>query len=434
MRMPWKYVMPNDVESLRRREAAVGRIGAWWDAFAEKRPEIESHLAGQSQWDLKTWMDEQIAALHPRLRWEFGEDLGGRFLVITCEGAHHLRPMTETILRRAPELPGWSIREYRARIEPELVPPLVRTRTGQVMGTTTVQARMGHQRRIDFVYQSLLAGSNPDAALHVARTASDYLLGEDIAHRWAGHLDVAQMSHALTHSFIPLARVRSITLDLITAVLTDLPDRPYWRMPKLEPMEVKFRPQKQVDYAGQDDAMFGTTIIPELREAGVAPGFDSCRFSRQGETFCYLKLDASDADLDERHKRKKIIEEAMDAELRENGVGAVVGSATGRKYMYLDLAVADVVKTLELTRRRLLALELLPVRSWLMFYDAELAGEYIGLRSATPRPPMWSEPQEAEPPPSDRPPTPAPVLSSEDDPKTDGGPDTPSWLIDPLSP
>ena len=31
------------------------------------------------------------------------------------------------------------------------------------------------------------------------------------------------------------------------------------------------------EYGNQDDAMFGHTIIPELREAGFSPGFCSCR-------------------------------------------------------------------------------------------------------------------------------------------------------------
>jgi hypothetical protein len=169
-------------------------------------------------------------------------------------------------------------------------------------------------------------------------------------------------------------------------------------MPPLAQIELKYRPERREEYANQDDAMFGHTILPELRDAGFSPGFCSCRFSRQGETFCYLKFDATDVELDERYKRKKIIQEAMDAQLREDGVGAVVGSATGRKYIYFDLAVTDVVKTLELARRRLLALELLPVRSWLLFYDAEFDGEYIGLRSATPPPPLWQPPREQERP------------------------------------
>jgi hypothetical protein len=350
--------------------------------------------------------------------------------------AHHLRPMVDTIVRRAPQLPNWSFREFRPPREPEEIPPLIRARTGHLMGTTTVQARIGHERRVDFVFQSLLAGQDEQAALTVAQAALDYLIGEDVAVRWSGHLDVVEISHALTASFIPLARVRSQVLEIVSTVLTELPDRPYWKMPKLAPIEMKLRPERLEEYGGQDDAMFAQTVIPELRDAGLKPGFCSCRFSRQGETFCYLKIDASDVDLDQRYRRKKVIEEAMDTELREYGIGCVVGTATGRKYLHFDLAVVDVVKTLEATRRRLLALELLPTRSWLMFYDAELAGEYIGLRSGSPRPPLWTEPTEQAPTRASAPmltaardalraanPTPEPGV---------GGLDNPNWMIDPL--
>jgi hypothetical protein len=430
--MPWKYVMPNDVESLQNREATLARIGDFWDRFAHRLADIESRLAGQSEWDLSAWMNEQLAVVHPRLRWEFGQDLGGRYLVITCETAHHLRPMNESVVRRAPELPNWTFREYRPPQEPEEIPPLVRARTGHLMGTTTVQVRIGHHRRVDFVFQSLLAGTDENAAMTVARAAMDYLLGEDIAVRWGGHLDVVEISHGLTQSFVPLARVRSQVLDIVTTVLTDLPDRPYWKMPKLAQIESKFRPERREEYERQDDAMFGTTVIPELREAGFSPGFCSCRFSRQGETFCYLKIDASDVDLEERYKRKKMIEEAMDSQLREDGVGAVVGTATGRKYLYFDLAVVDVVKTLEAVRRRLLALEVLPVRSWLLFYDAELAGEYIGLRSASPRPPLWSEPKEQALARAERPAEAHAARQRKPTAPAEGGLDNPNWMVDPL--
>jgi hypothetical protein len=398
--MPWKYVMPSDAVSARQREATVERIGMFWDDFVRRLAEVEAALDGtpsSSSWDLAAWMNGYLKTIHPRLRWEFGSDLGGRYLVITPEMAHHLRPMAETILRRAPELPNWTFRQYRPPHEPEEIPKLARARTGHVMGSTTVQMKMGHHRQVDLVFQSLLGGTNEQAAMEVARAAADYLLGEDIVQRWGGHIDVSGISHEVTHSFMPLQRVRSQVLDIVTTVLQTLPDRPYWKMPALAPNEMKFRPERREEYGNQDDAMFGHTILPELREAGFSPGFCSCRFSRQGETFCYLKFDATDVELEERYKRKKHIEQAMDNQLREDGIGAVVGSATGRKYIYFDLAVTDIVKTLEVARRRLLALELLPVRSWLIFYDAEFSGEYIGLRSATPPPPLWQPPQEQDP-------------------------------------
>jgi hypothetical protein len=399
--MPWKYVMPNDAESLRNREATLARIGAFWEAFAARLPEIQARLRGEGEWDLVAWMDEQIGAIHPRLRWEFsgaGDDIGGSLLVVTPESAHHLRPLSESVVRRAPAIPGWTFREYRPSRSADQIPHAVRDRTGHNMGSSTVQVRLGNERRIDFVVQSVLALKDEAAALEAARAALDYLIGEDVVQRWGGHLDVAEMTHAIGDSFVPLVRVRSQVLDLVTGVLEGLPGRPFFKMPPLAKIEWKRHAPKHDDFPDQEDAMFGTTVVPEVREAAAKPGFYSVRYSRQGETFCYLKIDASDAyDLDERYKRKKLIEEAIDAQLREDGIGAVVGTATGRRYLYLDLAVLDVVKTLEAARRRLLALELLPVRSWLMFYDADLAGEYIGLRSATPRPPLWEPPVDETP-------------------------------------
>jgi hypothetical protein len=419
--------MPNDVDSLRAREATVGRAAAWWAAFAQRLPEIEARLSGEAEWDLRAWMDEQVGAVHPALQWEFGNGGaggGGRHLVISPGGAYHLRPMSESIIRRAPQIPGWSFREYRPAGSPEEVSQRVRARTGHIMGSTTVQVRQGHERRIDLVYQSLLAKRDVPAAIEVARAACEYLLGEDVAQRWVGHVDVVEMAHAIGEAFVPLVRVPSQVLAMITEVLDNLPNRPFCKLPALAKIEWKRHAPKHDDFAGQDDAMFGTTVVPEVREAATKPGFYSGRFSRQGETFCYLKIDAADVGLDDRYKRKKHIEEAIDAQLRDDGIGAVVGTATGRRYIYLDLAVLDVVKTLEAVRRRLLALEMLPVRSWLLFLDAELAGEYIGLRSATPAPPLWEPPRYVPPKPVQ---VPEPVVQSE----ASSG-DSYDGLIDPI--
>src|SRR5688500_2304375 len=191
--MPWKYVMPNDAESLRQREATLGRIGSFWDAFARRLPEIEARLRGEGDWDLVGWMDEQIGAIHPRLRWEFGGAPAGTgsLLVITPESAHHLRPLSESVVRRAPALTGWTFREYRPSRGPEEIPHLVRDRTGHIMGSSTVLVRLGNERRIDFVVQSVLALRDDAAALEASRAAIDYLIGEDVAQRWGGHIDVA---------------------------------------------------------------------------------------------------------------------------------------------------------------------------------------------------------------------------------------------------
>jgi len=83
--MPWKYVMPSDAVSARHREATVERIGVFWDDFVRRLAEVEAALDGipsSSSWDLAAWMNGHLKTIHPRLRWEFGSDLGGRYLVV----------------------------------------------------------------------------------------------------------------------------------------------------------------------------------------------------------------------------------------------------------------------------------------------------------------------------------------------------------------
>ena len=59
------------------------------------------------------WMHRQLGAVDERIMWEFGPSEGGHRLVLTPEVHRNLRPMVETMLERAPRLPGWSYAPYR---------------------------------------------------------------------------------------------------------------------------------------------------------------------------------------------------------------------------------------------------------------------------------------------------------------------------------
>jgi hypothetical protein len=177
---------------------------------------------------------------------------------------------------------------------------------------------------------------------------------------------------------------------VLQSIIDQLPNQPHHQIDPEDASWSNFKldPEEAEDYAAQDDLAVGTTMVPDVKEAAISDvPFYSQRYSRHGETFCYLKLDMAELSLDERFTRKQQIEEALDPSLREEGIGCVVGSGTGLRYAYLDLAVTDIPKTVQLVRRRLLALDLLPGRSWLLFFDAELSREYIGLRTSTPPPP-----------------------------------------------
>jgi hypothetical protein len=115
--------------------------------------------------------------------------------------------------------------------------------------------------------------------------------------------------------------------------------------------------------------------------------FCSERFSRCGETFCYVKLDGSQVLAEERVADKSKIEDALDAALKPSKLGCSIGGGTGLRYSYIDLALTDVDKGIERIRHALQAAQV-PNRSWIQFFDTDLAAEWVGIYDDCPPPPL----------------------------------------------
>ena len=129
--MAWKYVRASDVEGQRQRQATLDRMTVWWTAFVHKLPEFgaerEAQPDGQGVFprvvavseSLRTWMDEQIGLVDPRLRWELTEDdAGEHLLAITCGEHLHLRPVVQSLVLRAPPIPRWKFQTPKPRCPP----------------------------------------------------------------------------------------------------------------------------------------------------------------------------------------------------------------------------------------------------------------------------------------------------------------------------
>jgi len=79
------------------------------------------------------------------------------------------------------------------------------------------------------------------------------------------------------------------------------------------------------------------------------------------------------------------VENALNEVLRPGGLGSVIGGGTGLRYTYIDLALRHLDHGLAEMRQVLQQLAV-PERSWLLFFDAHLADEWIGIYDATPPP------------------------------------------------
>ncbi|HTL28822.1 MAG TPA: hypothetical protein VL282_06375, partial [Tepidisphaeraceae bacterium] len=145
-------------------------------------------------------------------------------------------------------------------------------------------------------------------------------------------------------------------------------------------------PPAQDDYPRWSDLLFACVEHVELLNALNSPvPFYSPRYSRVGETFCYLKFDQQDRKALVEFRAK--LEDPLSLELQRSGLGSHIGGGTGQMYAYIFLALSDVTRAIEVIRQTLRA-HLAPKRSWLLFYDVDLVAEWIGIWDDTPQPPV----------------------------------------------
>jgi len=354
---------------------------------------LEQLFAGKSKWDLPAWMEQHLQVIDRRLMWEFGSGLNGKGhrLVITPEWARHLRPLANTILERAPQIKGWTFLGFRPAEDLECACATVEGRTGGDISDVVFQARAGKHNLIDLtLYSPRTIDAEDQPAGNDALVAVETLLGEERLDKWIGLIDVAPLpTGSQKASLLPLDKLRDRVEALINQITDQQPAKPFYqRMIPGEWALFKMDPQQAEDYPAQLDMYVGKSASQSLWIAAHSPVSFACeRFSKCGETFCYVKIDASEGLGQSKFKDRADIEDALDAALAPRGLGCHMGGGTGLRYCYIDLALTDVNQGIT-AARQCLREGGVPLRSWILFYDDHLGGEWIGIHDHTPMPPM----------------------------------------------
>jgi hypothetical protein len=380
----WRFPQPGEAAA---REEVLARIDRWWRAFTETAPRVDDYFHGRERWDLGEWMHEHLGAVDERLMWEFGPGTRGGHghrLVVTPESERQLRPLVEVVLSRAPELPGWEFFPHRLAEPLEAARETVKGRTGIDIAGWTAAAAAGEHGLVDIVVcpgRSLFRSTAKDQ--EAAFVALESLLGEEVLETFVGAIDVEQRKGTAPLSELP-ARVSA----LIAEAQARLPSEPYLRRAAdAEWTLLELKPEPADDYPEQLDLLVAKTADIELWKAqhsGLL--FEARRHSRVGETFAYLKIDGAGGLPEGGFADKGEIEDAVTAALEPDGLGAHVGGGTGLRYSYVDLALTDVNAAIE-ALRPVLRRGKLPLRSWLLFFEAPLASEWIPIWDEAPPPP-----------------------------------------------
>jgi hypothetical protein len=405
--MRWRIIDPANAREAAEREAVIQKIDAWWKTFQAKTGDLSALFSGKAKWDLPEWMHHHFSAIDPNMMWEYGPAVQGegQRLVMTPESAHHLRPLAHAIRKRAPAIKGWEFYEYRLPESLESTRLTVQGRVECDVSDFNVKVSRGMQHRIDLEFTSpSLAAADQKQGSHAAFIATETLLGEQMLNEWIGGINFTPgktgvlkgifggKAKPLPH-FFGLDRLNDTVDAVKNSIIDQLPSRPHFEWVNDDNPDVnwtvwKLKPEQADDYAGQQDLFVGRSASPEMwTTAHTGELFSSKRFSRCGETFCYVKIDGSEGLGEGGFADKAEIEDALDAALRPAKLGCQIGGGMGRRYAYVDLALVDVMKGIEAVRRCLRSGKV-PKRSWVQFFDSDWGAEWVGIYNDSPAPPM----------------------------------------------
>ncbi|HYQ46665.1 MAG TPA: hypothetical protein VER11_32070 [Polyangiaceae bacterium] len=401
--MRWRFPDPNDVPETERRTASLLAIDRFWQQFVRTAPELSKTFANQAELDIAEFMLRHLSVIDQRLMWEYGPAVrgDGHRLVVTPESARELRPLVDVLLSRAPAVPSWEFYAHR-------LPEDLETALATVDGRTEIDVS-GWQAEVIPAEHHLLdlkwimpPGTHGENLQYAAYVASEALLGEEVLNTWVAEINVEERARpsalgrllgsasARSESVGNLDSLQARVNTAIAVIDSALPALPHSSIDQENGVEYtlfSLEPEEQDDYAGRFDLFTSISSLPQMWQAAHSNLlFSSRRFSKHGETFCYVKLDGRDSGDHGDVSARGRIEDALNAALRPNGLGSVIGGGTGRRYTYIDLAIRHLDHGLSEVRRVLREVGV-PERSWLLFFDAHLAEEWLGIYDTTPAPP-----------------------------------------------
>jgi hypothetical protein len=270
----------------------------------------------------------------------------------------------------------------------------VANETGMDLRHATARVGVGRGHLLEIVIQSgdFYAADEP-RALAACRRLVELLLGTDTLRTWLGKLGTVpgpkmrslRMASADLELFQPLQQLVAAVDAGCAGILAGLDERPYhtfcehgaWTLLDVEPV---VGAEPCVD---QDDLVLCSTLLPEMMKCFLQKDpFSSCRFSRHGELFVYLKyLGSQTSDSEMRLAERMSLEDALNRALVPGAMGCVVGAGLGTRHGYIDLALTELEHAIPLVR-------LVWQRwggegcAWLQFCDSERQHHWVAISEA----------------------------------------------------
>jgi hypothetical protein len=331
-------------------------------------------------------------------------DGGGCRVVIAPDSEIGGGPLADEFVLRAPRASMLSAVRFRPEAGVQASVDAVRARTGVDLALARVRMGFSRGHLLEaVVYSPSFSSAADESGRDAASLLIERLVGEELAHDFVGSVDVAPLPRGgalrvindgptAVEATLSLAEVLPAAEAAVRGLYAELPEAPYHAFcERAEWTLLELSPSPADDYGEKDDLAFVSTMLPEATKCFLQGSpFSSSRFSRHGERFAYLKLDAGPCSPAERHALRLELEDSLNGVLVPGGIGCVVGAGIGLRYLYLDLALQNLDHGVRVAcdRVRKLGLEL---PGWALFCETGWEHEWVAIGVHGP-PPARREP------------------------------------------
>jgi hypothetical protein len=386
-----QFFRPTDEAETARHLALMRHIEAFWS-------ELPSLLEGRNRTQS---IQARLLEVHPGLVAELlRQDDGVPLFIVSSDGPGSASVVADALAARAPALGRVRVCRHRPPGSPEQVFAEVAGRFGVDLRSAEVRAGFGRGHLVEVVvYSHEFTDGQDERALDAGNFAVMSLLGEVRFDEWVGAVDVAPgrrpgslrvvaaEASAPKEERHPLHQLASVMDAAVAGVLAGLPAAPchaYCEQAEWTLLDVQPGPAN--DYPQMNDLVHVATMLPEMLKCFLSGArFSSARFSRHGETFVYVKIDARGLEVDARQALRLELEDRLNYALVPGRIGCVVGAGLGLRHVYLVLALANSEVGLALAQRTVAAV-VREERAWLLFCDTHWGEEWIGIRDEAPPP------------------------------------------------
>lgn len=395
--MRWHFIDPANETELAYKRQKQAAISTFWKSFEEDAEKLFEAMGKRELDSIIDWVEVHLPKVDPNIMWDVSaHKIVEALFVLTPESKHGMRPLIEYMIESAPRVPNWRFASYR---EPhaDSIKEVNDSRIKKDFSDLRFVAYSKNFNIVDVVFvSSHFKKDNDEDDLGCCLLIIELMLGEELLDKWIGSIETrahqrplqekivnlfGRTKHNPTEGSLPVDELLTHIISCRDQIVSSLSDKPYSAGTFNEFTGI-FAQASQNRLPSR--FTFNTALPNVISALNNRSLFHSERFSKCGETFCYLKIGDME-NIRSSVETRGAVEDKLDAALREAEAGCVFGGGAGQEYAFIDLVLTDVSTAIPILRD-LAKSESFSNRSWLLFHDSPMSDEWVGMTPASPLP------------------------------------------------